>query len=186
MQLCVSLRRFEEVRDRIAARRDTSQLKECTGIASMVGSVQANVQDDLASAHARLLAAGEGEIDGLFEVAVRQGIHLRRVPVVDLARTGSKRLKLRHRVGSRRPIGVRHSLQVVLKDPVDHMDMIEDTEHERGILLAQPVEIPVDHIVEAATGPPFDGDELGVRQGGHWSIPRANSALTLPFDSQGA
>lgn len=95
MRLYVSLSLFEEVRDRIAARREPSQLQESTGITSMVGSVQADVQDDLAAAHARLLAAGEGEIDGLFEVAVRHGIHVRRVPVVDLASTGSKRLKLR-------------------------------------------------------------------------------------------
>ena len=56
---------------------------------------------------------------------------------------------------------------MMLKDSVDHMDMVEDAQHERSLLGGQAVEIPADHIVEAAIGPSLDVDELGVRLRGH-------------------
>jgi len=60
---------------------------------------------------------------------------------------------------------------MVLKDLVDDMDMVEDAEHDRGFLGGQAVEIPADHIVEAAIGPALDINELGVRLTGHVKRP---------------
>src|SRR5690242_16747652 len=51
----------------------------------------------------------------------------------------------------------------MLKDSVDHMHMVEDAEHDRGILVGQPIEILADHIVEATIGPSLYVNELGVR-----------------------
>jgi hypothetical protein len=45
----------------------------------------------------------------------------------------------------------------MLKDPVDHMDMVKDAQHDRSLLLGQPLEILADHIVEAAISPLLDG-----------------------------
>jgi len=58
-----------------------------------------------------------------------------------------------------------------MQNDLDHMHVVEDAEHERGILIGQPVEIPADHIVEAAIGPSFDGNELGVRLTGRERSP---------------
>jgi hypothetical protein len=75
---------------------------------------------------------------------------------------------------------VGQSLQVMLKDSVDHMYMVEDAEHDRGVLVGQPVEIPADNIVEAAIGPSFDGNEFGVRLAEH------ELTSSLLFDSPDA
>lgn len=141
---------FKKIRDRIPTRRKTSQLKNGASITPVIGSMQAHMQDDLATPHARRLSAREDEIDRLLEIALRETIHVRRVPVVDLARTARKRMELGHVLRSRRLKRVWQSLQVMLKDSVDHMDMVEDAEHDRCILTAQPVEIPADNIMEAA------------------------------------
>jgi hypothetical protein len=59
------------------------------------------------------------------------------------------------------------SLQVMLKDSVDHMYMVEDAEHDRGIPVGQPVEILANHIVEAAIGPSLYLNEPRVRLTDH-------------------
>jgi hypothetical protein len=116
-------------------------LKKSAGVAAIIRSVQADMQDDLAARHARRLSAGEDEIENLLEIVLRQTARVRCVPVVDLARTVRQRLQLRHRF--RAPCGeiVRQSLKVMLKDPVDRVNMVEDAEHEEHVLLAQPVEV---------------------------------------------
>ena len=62
---------------------------------------------------------------------------------------------------------------MMLKDSIDHMDMVEDAQHDRSLLGGQAVEIPADHIVEAAIGPSLDVDELGVRLTNHTGCPFA-------------
>ena len=59
---------------------------------------------------------------------------------------------------------MRQSLQVMVKDPVDRMNTVEDAQHDRGLLAGQPVETLTDHIVEAAIGPSLYINELGVRR----------------------
>ena len=88
------------------------------------------MQDHLASPHARRFSAGEDEIDRLLEIAFCQTIRIRRVPVVELSRTARKRFEFRHLLRSRRLKRVRQSLQVMLKDSIDHMYMVEDAEHD--------------------------------------------------------
>src|SRR5215813_9106760 len=163
--------RFDKVRDRITTRDDTFQLQNSAGIAPMISSVQTNMQNDLASPHARRLAAGEDEIDRLLEIAIRQAIHVGRVPVVDLSNTAGKRLELRHFFRPRRLKCVRQSPQVMLKDSVDHMYVVEDAEHDRGILVGQPAEILTNNIVETAIGPSFDSNKFGVRLTDHKRSP---------------
>ena len=68
--------RFEKVRDRITTRGDAFQLKNSAGIATMISSVQADMQNHLASPHAGRLSAGEDEIDGLLELALCQAIYV--------------------------------------------------------------------------------------------------------------
>lgn len=58
----------------------------------MIGSMQAYMQNDLASPHAHRLSAGEDEINGLREIARRHTIHVTRVPVVDLAHMAGKHM----------------------------------------------------------------------------------------------
>ena len=79
-------------------------------IAAVVGPVQADMQNDLASPHARRLAAGEDKIDGLLEITFRQIAHIRRIPVVDLSRALRQRLELRQLARPRRLKRVRQSL----------------------------------------------------------------------------
>jgi hypothetical protein len=55
---------------------------------------------------------------------------------------------------------MRQSPEVMLKDPVDDMDMVEDLQQNRAILRVQPVEILADHVVEAAIGPLFVANKL--------------------------
>src|SRR5262249_51219607 len=92
------------------------------------------------------------------------------VPVVDLSHAVRKRLKLRELFRPRRPKRVRRPLQMALKDPVDHMYMVEDAKHDRGVLFGQPIEILANNIEEAAIGPSFVGNELGVRLADHESL----------------
>lgn len=118
------------------------------------------MQNDLASPDACGLSAREDEIDELLEVVLRQATYIRGVPVAEFFRSVRKRPEFRHFFGSRRPERVRESQQVMLKDAVDHMDMVEDAKHDRGILAGQPVEILADDIEKAAIGPSFDGNEF--------------------------
>src|SRR5262249_11318682 len=138
--------RFEKVRDRITTRGNAFQLKNSARIAPMISAVETNMQNDLASPHARRLSAGEDEIDRLLEIALRQAIHVGRVPVVDLSNIAGKRLELWHPFRPRRCKCVRQTPQVMLKDSVDHMYMVEDAEHDRGVLLGQPAEILANNI----------------------------------------
>lgn len=55
---------------------------------------------------------------------------------------------------------VRLPSQVMLKDPIDDIDVVENAEHDRGILFGKPVEILANHIVEAALGPLLVTNEL--------------------------
>src|SRR5581483_2849587 len=64
---------------------------------------------------------------------------------------------------------------MILKDPVDHVHVIEDAQHDRGVRVAQLIDIAVDQIVEAAIGPPLDVNELGVRRARHEGILRCFS-----------
>lgn len=99
------------------------------------------------------LAAGEDEVDGLLEIAIRQVTYVGSVPVVDLPGIVRKRVESGHLFRSRRPQRVRQSLQVMLKDSIDRVDVVEDAEHQHGILARQPVEAPTDYLIKVATGP---------------------------------
>jgi hypothetical protein len=57
------------------------QLENGAGIPTVIGTVHADVQDDLAASHARRLAAGELEFQRLFEVALAQAPDVGGVPV---------------------------------------------------------------------------------------------------------
>src|SRR6185437_246178 len=116
----------------------------------MVGSVQANVQNHLASPHSRRLPAGEDEIHVLLEIALRQTADVADIPVVDFSRTVRKVTELRDDLGSGRSECMRQSLEVMLKDSVDRVDVIEDAKREGCILAGQPVEVAAYDIVEAA------------------------------------
>ena len=111
------------------------------------------MQNDLASPHVRRCSIGEDEIDRLFKFVLRQTVHVRCVPVVDFSRASRERREIWHFFRSRRPERVWQSLQVMLEDYIDRMDVVEDAKHDRGILFGQPVEIPANHIVQAAIGP---------------------------------
>jgi hypothetical protein len=63
------------------------------------------------------------------------------------------------------------SPQVVLKNSVDRMHMVEDAKHDRGILGGQLVEIPASYFIEAAIGPSLHGNELNVRLTEHERCP---------------
>src|SRR4030095_5381796 len=82
---------FEEVRDRVTTWGQSLQLQDGARIAPMIGSVQADVQDDLASPHARGLSAGEDEVDRLLEIGRRQPAHVGRVPPGDVSATVKRR-----------------------------------------------------------------------------------------------
>jgi hypothetical protein len=111
----ISRRVFEKVRDRITTRGDTFQLKNGASIAPL-SSVQANMQNDLASPHACRLSAGEDEINRLLEIVLRQTTHVRGVPGIDLCHPIRKRPELGHLFRPRRLKRVRQSLRVMLKD----------------------------------------------------------------------
>src|SRR5262245_33735721 len=68
---------FEKVRHPIVIGGDAVFVQKNPGVATMVGTVQADMQDDLASPHSRLLSAGENEIDRLLEIARRQTVRVR-------------------------------------------------------------------------------------------------------------
>jgi hypothetical protein len=51
----------------------------------------------------------------------------------------------------------------MLENSVDRMNVVEDAEHDRGILMAQPAEILTQRIVKTAIGPTLDIDQLTVR-----------------------
>jgi hypothetical protein len=101
-------------------------LEKNAGVAPMIRALQTHMQDDLASPHARRLSAGEDEIDRLLKIALRQTAHVRRVPVVNLSHAVRERLELWNLLRPRRLKRGRRSLQVMLKDPVDDVDVIED------------------------------------------------------------
>jgi hypothetical protein len=162
---------FEKVGNRIATWGKAPQLKNSTSIAPVICSVQADMQNDLASPHARRLSAGEDEIDRLLKIVLRQATHIGRVPVVDFSRAVRERLEIGHLFRPRRPKRMRQSLQMVLKYPVHDMDMVEDAKHDEGILGEQLVEIPADRIIKATIGPSLDVDKLAVRQAGHEGRP---------------
>jgi hypothetical protein len=52
--------------------------------------------------------------------------------------------------------------QMMLKNLVDDMDVVEDPQEDRRVLGIQPFEIPGDNIVEAAIGPLFVAYELRI------------------------
>src|SRR5262245_54878863 len=170
---------FEKVRQPIVMRRDTVLLQNDACVASMISSVQADVQNDLASPHARWLPVGEDKVHGLVEIAVRQIAHIGRVPVIDLSHTVGKRLELRHLFGPRCLKRVGDSLQVMAEDSVDHVYVVEDAEHDRCILVGQPVEILSDNIVEAEVGPSLHCYKLGVGLTEHVRSPSTADAATL-------
>src|SRR5512146_3127887 len=76
---------FEKISDRVTARSDAFQLKNGARIAAVIIAVQAHVQNDLASLHARRLAAGKDEIHELPEVRFLQAAHVRHVPLIELS-----------------------------------------------------------------------------------------------------
>src|SRR6185503_2625318 len=94
-------------------------------------------QNDLAAPHARRLAAGERELERLFEVALAQAPDVRGIPVVDLARAARQRFELRQGRGAWRLKRVWLALQVMLENPVDHVDVVEDAQHDRTFLGVQ-------------------------------------------------
>jgi hypothetical protein len=57
---------------------------------------------------------------------------------------------------------MRQSLQMVLEDAVDCVDMIEDAQHERRVFIAQLIELPAHGVIQAAVGPLLDGEQLRV------------------------
>src|SRR5215831_1547524 len=151
---------FEKVRDRITTRGDAFQLKNGTGIASMIRSVETDMQNDLATSHARRLAAGEDEVDELFEIAFPQAVHVGRIPVVDLSNAARERPNIRHLLRPWRPERVRQSSKVLLEDPVDRMNVVQDPHRDGNLLAGETIVIPGDDIVEAAIGPSLFGNEL--------------------------
>lgn len=98
----------------------------------MVGPVQADVQEDLASRHARRLPAGEDEVDQLFKVVRRQARDVRGVLVVDLPGALREGVELGQHVRTGRPKRVRRPLQMMLENPVHRVDVVQDEQHERG------------------------------------------------------
>jgi hypothetical protein len=71
----------------------------------------------------------------------------------------------------------------MLKDSIDHMDMIEDAEHDGSLFAGQPIDILADDIVKAAIGPLFDRDEFGVRLTDHERFP-STVTVTMPARSR--
>jgi len=137
----------------------------------MIVTVQTHMQNDLTAPHACLLAASEDEIERLREVPLRQTVHVGRVPVVNLTSAICKLTECRQALGARRPTGMRQSLQVMLKNSIDDMNVIEDTQHDQSILAGQSVEVPADRFVEATIGPAFHGDELRIGLTSHARSP---------------
>lgn len=126
----------------------------------MVGSVQAHMQYDFAAPHAGRRSVGEDKVHGRVEIVLWQVPHIGSVPVIDVLHAARERLEIRHFLGSRRMKSVRLPSQVMLKDPIDDIDVVENAEHDRGILFGKPVEILANHIVEAALGPLLVTNEL--------------------------
>ena len=57
---------------------------------------------------------------------------------------------------------VRQSLQVMLKDPIDDMDMVEDTHKVRRVLSVQAIDVLGNHFTKAAIGPLFIANEVQI------------------------
>ena len=80
---------------------------------------------------------------------------------------------------------------MMLKDPIDHVHVVENAQHDRGFFVGQPIEILANHLVEAAIRPSFDGNQLRVTLSVRERAPstaeaalhvRSECAL-LPFES---
>ena len=73
-----------------------------------------------------------------------------------------ERAERRRDVGPRRAEGVRLPAQVMLEDAVDHVDVVEDAQHDDYVLRRQPLSGLADRLVEAEVGPTLDPHELTV------------------------
>ena len=118
------------------------------------------MENDLTTPHLGWTSVGEDEIDVFLKFMLRQIADVGSVPVVHFLHFARECLEIGHFFRARPTKRVRQPQQVMLKDLIDDMDVVEDTQEYRSVLRVQPLEMLGDDIIEASIGPLFVANEL--------------------------